>query len=643
MEPITFADCRAAARTIRASQHGRQASAVVRPRSVLGIVRARGPLSVVLCVAAAEGRFVRLGPDSFALLERPMYAASPSAARGRFSTRLLRVIDRRWDVLLFAGPPILLLAVTGAIVLGAVIRGELPPFALVWLPVLAMAYVAVFMTGQVVYQSHLLRRVMGRRLPTPDELAAESYPGWNWSMPLCHHAAHGDGRALLRLAGERMAELVRRQVRQRAEADGAEPDRLNVREVLVCLTRGVTTDAMRATVAEVLIQPYGPGSQVALRLPAGPVRGYREPVQAGGGFFLIWVTGVAAVVAMLAWLVATWEQQSCGVGDCRQQPTTYLPALRWLAWRLLWHDPPGIVPRTAPSLIIGWLLSGVGLMTVPVAWVSAKLTINAHKRVVADFERLGEPLSNTRILLLTVTSTERDAVLAAFPPVTGREPEWSAGDNVVVYELGSIGRVTVGMVQCARHGAGGPGGAQATATEAINRWRPDHVIMVGTCYGLREDWAPPQKLTDVVVATAIYDLDQRIQYDDRAELIGDRVSTKSGLVARLQAASTGWNTAGVWFGLLLSSQILVDSAGYRAVLKRQHSRALGGEMEAQGLYAAAADAGVPWIVVKAVSDWGVDREAHYRPAEAAANAAAFVVHAVTTGAFDRTTERSAGR
>jgi nucleoside phosphorylase len=305
-----------------------------------------------------------------------------------------------------------------------------------------------------------------------------------------------------------------------------------------------------------------------------------------------------------------------------------------LAWRLLFQNAPGLVPGTIQSQVFGWLLSVVGLMTIPVTWASARLAIGRHRDVLDEFERLKVPLSNTRVLLLTVTEVERDAVLRATRPVTGQEPERSFVGNVVIYQLGSIGRTTLGMAQCARPSAGGPGGAQATATEVIERWRPDLIIMVGICYGLREDWTtPPQQLADVIVATTIYDLDLRIEYDDHTESVGDRVSTRSAVVNRLRAAQTDWPTARVWFGLLLSSQALIDSTVYRDRLKAQHSRALGGEMEAQGLYAAAADAGTPWIVVKAISDWGVDREKSYKP-EAAANAAGFVAHAITIGAFD---------
>jgi len=623
MATVSFADCRAAARRVRAAQHGREAVSVVRPRSALGLVRARAPLSIVLWVAAAEGRLVRLGPDSFALLERPMSAAGPRAGGG-LGVRVLRRLDRNWDRLIFIVPP------ACAVGLGLVA----PSFAL-WLALAGVAYVFVFMVALVVNQPVGLRRAFGRG-QSPDEIAAESLPGWNWSMPLCHHMATGGHRRLLQVAGDRMVDLVKRQVRQQAEAEGAEAELVRVREVLVCLTRGATTDAMRRTIADVLVQPYGRDGRVAFRLPRDPVGGYRAPAPDGGGFFVVWLCAIGFVVAVLAQMVSTWERQACAAAGCSGRPTTYLAALHWLAGRLFWHDAPGLVPATIQSTVIGWLLSVVGLMTIPLTWAPARPAIAAHKRMLDDFDQLRKPLmTNTRMLLLTATPAERDAVLAAVRTTTGEVAEHSFTGNIAVYELGSVSRTTIGMVQCARPGAGGPGGAQATATEAIAYWKPDVIIMVGICGGLREDWTPPQQLGDVIVASSIFDLDLRIRYDDHTEVLGSRVLAGSGLVNRLQVASTSWSGARVQVGLLLTSQQLIDSRPYRDELKQVHSRALGVDMEAHGLYAAAADAGVAWAVVKAISDWGVDRDAHYQPGTAAANAAAFVMHAVSMGAFDQ--------
>lgn len=615
---------RTAAGAIRRAEHGRQALAVARPRSVLGVVRARGPLRIMLRLADAEGRFVWRGPDSFVLLERPQSVRTPRSARGGIGLRVLRVIDRHWATLVFAVPPGLLLLVTAVAVAVAELTGAAVAPELVWLPVAATGYVCALLISQAVTESAWLRRTLGRRPPSLDEVAAESYPGWNWSVRLCHHTAPGSGKALLQQAAEQVSVLVRREAGEKLREAGAEADRIRVREVLVVPLQGVTTEAMRDTVRDSLDLPFGPGTRVALRRPTDPGQDLREPEQEGGGFLLYWIGGVAVVLAVLAVFVSSWERAACAAPPCPGRPVTFAAALEWLAWRLWFQNAPNIEPGTLRTSVIGWLVSAVGLMTVAVTVTAVRLAVRRNRRVVTAFRTWGASSVDTRILILTVTPAERDAVLAA----VDRTPERSFAENLVIYEFGVLGQTLVGMVQCPRQSAGGAGGAQATAADAIRLWKPDVVLLVGTCCGLREDWTPPQKLADVVVASSVYDLDHRIEYDGRTELVGARVPTSSVLVARLQAASTDFRRATVSFGLVLSSRALLDSGEYRDKLKLEHSRALGYEMEAQGLHAACHDAGVRWIAVKAISDWGVERKKYYEPVAAAENAAAFVMHAI---------------
>ena len=614
---------RAAAGAVRRAGYGRQALAVARPRSVLGVVRARGPLRVMLRVADAEGRLVWGGADSFVLLERPQSVRTPRTARGGVGLRALRLVDRHWATLVFALPPGLLLLVSVAVVAVAELTGASLAPGLVWLPIAAAGYVCVLLVAQAVTESAWLRRTFGRRPAALDEIAAESYPGWNWSVRLCHHTASGPGTELLQQAAERLSDLVRKEADEKLRQVGAEADRIRVREVLVVPLEAVTTEAMRDTVRASLDLPFGPGTRVALRRPTDPGEGVREPEQEGGGFLLYWIGGVSVVLAVLAVFVSSWERAACAAPPCTGRPVTFLAALEWLAWRLWLQNAPGLAPGTLRTSVIGWLVSAVGLMTVAVTVTAVRLAVRRNRKVVTAFQTWGA-FVDTRILILTVTPVERAAVFEALD----RTPERSFAENLVIYDFGVLGQTRVGVVQCPRQSAGGPGGAQATAADAIRLWKPDAVLLVGTCCGLRDDWTPPQKLADVVVATSVYDLDHRIEYDGRTEVVGDRVSTSSVLVSRLQAASTDFRRAPVSFGLVLSSRALLDSREYRDELKREHSRALAYEMEAQGLHAACHDARVRWIAVKAISDWGVERKKFYEPVEAARNAAAFVVHAI---------------
>lgn len=619
-QQLTHDRYRAAAHAVRNAEFGRQAIDVARPRSVLGIVRDRGPLQVMLRVADAEGRLVWHGPDSFVLLERPQSIRRSHAVRGGVGLRILRIVDRQWPMLVLGLPPVLLLLIAAIVIFTAT---RMPAGILV-LPLMAVAWIAVLLTAQALHLSMWMQRSFGRRPAALDVLAAESYPGWNWSMRLCHHTASTSGELLLRSATAQLGRLVRRDAEQLLEKAGAEADSLRVREVLVVLLDGVTTEPMRALVRNTLDMPFGADSRLALRRPPELVRGVREPAQEGGGFLFFWIGGVTILLAVLAHFVTGWER-----ADGR--PMSYGDAFQWLAWRLMLQDAPGIESRSLETSLIGWLVGVLGLTTLGVAAAALRLAVKRNRTVAATYAKWSESPVDTRVLVLTVTDVERRAVFEAFD----RTPEPTYPENLVLFDFGSFGSTQVGLVQCARQSAGGPGGAQSTAADAVRLWRPDVVVMVGICCGLREDWTPPHQLADVVVATSVYDLDHRIQDEAGTEILGDRVSTSTLLVNHFRAASIDFSDASVHFGLVLSSRTLLDSHQHRDDLKREHSRAVAYEMEAQGLYAACADAQVPWIMVKAISDWGVDRLNHYEPAPAARNAAAFVLHTLSRSSLRR--------
>ena len=72
-------------------------------------------------------------------------------------------------------------------------------------------------------------------------------------------------------------------------------------------------------------------------------------------------------------------------------------------------------------------------------------------------------------------------------------------------------------------------------------------------------------------------------------------------------------------GPILPGEKLVDDAAFKAALLHDHPQAIGGHMEGVGLAAAAVRNGVPWILVKAICDWGDGKkDAKHQPLAAAA-------------------------
>ncbi len=194
-------------------------------------------------------------------------------------------------------------------------------------------------------------------------------------------------------------------------------------------------------------------------------------------------------------------------------------------------------------------------------------------------------------------------------------------------------------------GAGGSGGSQFTADDAIRDLAPSWVLMLGIAFGVDD---AKQSIGDILVA------DQVILYDHQ------RVGTRHGeqdveyrdppgqpdaaLLKRLRDGARDFAGADVKIGRLLSGSHLVDNEEHRDELVRHATsgRAIGGEMELAGLFAAAERRRGRWGAAKAICDFadgakGVEKAA--RQSLAAKNAARFVRHVIDRGLLGSPPER----
>ena len=209
-------------------------------------------------------------------------------------------------------------------------------------------------------------------------------------------------------------------------------------------------------------------------------------------------------------------------------------------------------------------------------------------------------------------------------------------------------------------GAGGMGASQQRTGQAIAHWQPQAVVAVGIAFGLDET---KQKIGDVLISKQLQDYDlSRVNADGSLTPRGDKVSCADTLLIRLRTSDTNHRRSeDDWpknrFGLVLSGQKLVDNLDYRESLKElAGGEAIGGEMEGGGLYVSAQAAKVDWVVIKAICDWGhnknqADKDVWQKLA--AKNAARVVkaaldagciyeVAAATTAAPARTANTSSG-
>jgi nucleoside phosphorylase len=142
-------------------------------------------------------------------------------------------------------------------------------------------------------------------------------------------------------------------------------------------------------------------------------------------------------------------------------------------------------------------------------------------------------------------------------------------------------------------------------------------------------------MADILVASQVKCMDwqktvENTVGDMRVITRGDRVAPSVILRDRARLARDNWEQSKVHFGLVLSLNTLVDSKRRTEELRELEPDAIGGEMEAAGVYAVGAREMTDWIVIKAISDWGFSKTSRYQ--KRAANAAAgFVAQMIDSG------------
>lgn len=324
-----FGDCRRAARSVRGSEHGRDAVAVVRPRGMVWFLRSRAPLSVVLYRALLEDRLLWGSADGFALLERPSSPSDvpvPSAGRVRW----LRWLDESWDLLWLLLPPVLLFA-TAAVLLP--FRSAHPIARILVLA--SLATFALGMTAAVLLGVRWLYRVLVQAGEAElSQLALGQVRSRHWTMILCHVIDPDQVEVLL---------------------DGLW-NRGDVVGPVLQFQQGVTSSAARAVLrGERWAQPMAGTRQVVLLSGDGDWT-LQEPepasTQAVRGIPLM-LGAVVFTLASAANLVAGWEREACAGRECAGRPATYGDALYWLLNRLSGGDPEGLGARTFEARSIG--------------------------------------------------------------------------------------------------------------------------------------------------------------------------------------------------------------------------------------------------------------------------------------------------
>jgi nucleoside phosphorylase len=239
-----------------------------------------------------------------------------------------------------------------------------------------------------------------------------------------------------------------------------------------------------------------------------------------------------------------------------------------------------------------------------------------------------EGVAEQAILLVATTDVEMKALHTALAERGLRHYEYDA-----IAGYARVGVLTSGRAICTlrlvQMGSGGAGGALLSIHEAAKTLGRPTVILVGIAFGVDER---TQKIGDILVANRLVMYEQlKIGTHEGGALDiqwrGQRVDAHPRPLRAFHAVAHRRKTRRVHFGPMLTGEKLIDNLDYRRSLESISSGVIGGEMEAAGLYSAAAYSGLEWGCVKAICDFADGKkriDKARRQARAARNASQFV-------------------
>lgn len=252
--------------------------------------------------------------------------------------------------------------------------------------------------------------------------------------------------------------------------------------------------------------------------------------------------------------------------------------------------------------------------------LSLSILIKAKDNLVKDFKLnidMGKEYGQQfkRVLYVVATPTELKKV-TDFYKEKGVSLTAITEESHTYWDLGIIRKNQAYLVKC-EMGAKKANASILTIDHAIRFLKPDYIIMVGIGFALKED---KLKLGDVMIASEIEDYGSLKIQDKTIIERGSRVQADKTLLDRFTNAIVNWNGVPVRFGLVVTNDVLVNDKAYVEELQNRFPDAIGGEMEGCGLLA---NYQTPWILVKAVCDYGYNKGDDYQ-GDAAMNAIQYV-------------------
>lgn len=216
-------------------------------------------------------------------------------------------------------------------------------------------------------------------------------------------------------------------------------------------------------------------------------------------------------------------------------------------------------------------------------------------------------------LILTVTDRETNSLLPFIQPISDAGVIETEHEGRV-YRLGKIGQYNIIHCRCTHMGTQETGSSTLITRNALSDWSCiKGVIMVGIAFGMydNDENGKKQHFSDVLVSKSIYPYENQKLKNGQQEFRGEWHQANPIFIRAFEEISKTWSVENIFgenvhieVSPLLSGEKLIDDLTVRDKLKSQFKKARGGEMEGIGLASACEDANMPWILLKAICDFG---------------------------------------
>lgn len=242
-------------------------------------------------------------------------------------------------------------------------------------------------------------------------------------------------------------------------------------------------------------------------------------------------------------------------------------------------------------------------------------------------------LANIKCILLTANKKEYCAVMSVAIAKLGEKEKYTkimSNDGSAKCVIVKYGQYNAAVMRTGQ-------GAEPTRqqlTEIQKIIKAPYVIAVGICYGLQPD---KSELGDIIIGKSIFDISHTQAKDKGTKFISKERYFGEYLHSLFTRQDTYKVTPKATVMIhhepgdcLVTETTRVTDQKRKNDILAQIPQALGGEMEAAGIYAAKEGEHKfkEWIVVKAIADWGDEKKAECAPWKtfSAVAAAKYVEH-----------------